>query len=79
LSTVDLSLAKTFKTPKRERAGLELRFDATNFLNHPCFSVPNSQLSSAALASGVANPAIGQITSTTVGGRYLQLGARFFF
>jgi hypothetical protein len=79
LSTVDLSLAKTFKTPKWERAGLELRFDATNFLNHPCFSVPNSQLSSAALASGVANPAIGQITSTTVGGRYLQLGARFFF
>ena len=79
LSTMDLSLAKTFKAPKWERAGLELRFDATNFLNHPCFSVPNSQLSSAALASGVANPAIGQITSTTVGGRYLQLGARLFF
>jgi hypothetical protein len=36
-------------------------------------------LSSAALASSVANPAIGQITSTTVGGRYLQLGARLFF
>ena len=79
LSTMDLSLAKTFKAPKWERAGLELRFDATNFLNHPCFSVPNSQLSSAALASGVANPAIGQITLTTVGGRYVQLGARFFF
>jgi len=79
LVTFDLSLAKTFKIPKWESAGLQLRMDANNILNHPGFSEPNASLSAAALASGVANPAIGQITSTTVNGRYIQLGARFFF
>jgi hypothetical protein len=79
LVTFDLSLAKTFKLPKWESAGLQLRMDANNVLNHPGFSEPNASLSAAALASGVANPAIGQITSTTVNGRYIQLGARFFF
>ena len=79
LVTFDLSLAKTLKMPKWERAGLQLRMDANNILNHPCFGIPNASLSAAALTSGVANPAIGQITTTTVNGRYLQLGARFFF
>jgi hypothetical protein len=79
LVTADLSLAKTFKIPSWERAGLQIRMDGTNIFNHPCFSEPNSQLSAAALASGVANPAIGQITGVTVNGRYIQLAARFFF
>ena len=79
LVTFDLSLAKTFKIPTWERAGLQLRMDANNILNHPCFSAPNASLSAAALASGVANPAVAQITSTTSNGRYLQLGARFSF
>jgi len=79
LVTVDFSLAKTFKIPKWESAGLQLRVDANNILNHPCFSEPNASLSAASLASGVPNPAIGQITSTTVGGRYMQLGVRFSF
>jgi hypothetical protein len=79
LVTLDLSLAKTFKFPTWERAGLQVRMDANNFLNHPCFSIPNASLSAAALASGVANPAIAQITSTTVNGRYIQLGVRFSF
>ena len=79
LVTADLSLAKTFKIPKWERAGLQIRMDATNFLNHPCFNPPDSTLSAAALASRVPNPAIGQITGVTVNGRYMQLGARFFF
>ena len=79
LVTANLSLAKTFKIPKWERAGVQIRMDANNIFNHPGFSLPNSQLSAAALASGVPNPAIGQITSTTVSGRYMQLGARFSF
>jgi Carboxypeptidase regulatory-like domain/TonB dependent receptor len=79
LVTVNLSLAKTFKIPKWERAGIQLRLDANNILNHPCFNPPNASLSSAALASGVPNPAIGQITGVTVNGRYMQLGARFSF
>ena len=53
--------------------------DASNILNHPCFTEPDASLSSAALASRVPNPAVGQITGVTVNGRYLQLGARFSF
>jgi hypothetical protein len=79
LATADLSLAKTFKFPRWERAGLQVRMDASNILNHPCFTEPDSLLSAAALASKVPNPAIGQITGVTVNGRYLQLGARFSF
>lgn len=79
LVTMDLSLGKTFRIPNWERAGLELRMDANNFFNHPCFSVPKADLSAAALASGVPNAAVGAITQTTVGGRYIQLGARFSF
>ncbi len=79
LTAMDLSLGKTFRMPGWESAGLEFRMDATNVLNHPCFNVPNASLSAAALASGVPNTAVGKITGTTVGGRYIQLGARFFF
>jgi hypothetical protein len=79
LITGDLSLAKTFRFPKWERAGLQLRMDATNFLNHPSFGIPDATLSAAALAAHVPNPAIGQITTTTVNGRFMQLGARFSF
>jgi hypothetical protein len=53
--------------------------DANNILNHPCFALPSASLSSSALASHVPDPAIGRITGTTVNGRYIQLGARFFF
>jgi hypothetical protein len=79
LVTSNLSLAKTFRIPKWERAGLQIRMDMNNFLNHPCFTLPDNQLSAAALASGVPNPAVGQITGVTVNGRNMQLGARFFF
>jgi hypothetical protein len=47
-----------------------VRFDATNVFNHPCFSNPNAN---------IGTPAAGIITGTTVGGRVLQLGARFAF
>jgi hypothetical protein len=79
LTSVDLSLAKTFKIPRFERGGLQIRMDATNILNHASFKAPNAQLTSAALASGVPNPSVGQITAVTVPGRFFQLGARFFF
>ncbi len=79
LVSADLSLGKTFTMPKWERARLQIRMDGNNIFNHPCFTAPNSQLSAAALASGVANPAVGQITGVTVNGRYIQLAARFFF
>jgi hypothetical protein len=79
LSDIDLSLGKTFTIPKWERGHLEIRMDATNFINHPSFGLPNNQLSAAALASGVANPSVGQITKTTQTGRTMQAYARFSF
>jgi hypothetical protein len=79
LSDIDLSLAKTFRIPKFERGGLQIRMDANNIINHPSFGQPNAALVSAALANGIPNPSVGQITSTTVPGRFFQLGARFSF
>jgi hypothetical protein len=79
LTSIDLALAKTFKIPHFERGGLQIRMDATNIVNHPSFNAPNAALTSAALASGVPNPSVGQITGVTVPGRFFQLGARFFF
>jgi hypothetical protein len=79
LTSIDFSLAKTFKIPKFERGGLQIRMDATNIVNHPSFNAPNAKLNAAALASGVPDPSVGQITSTTVPGRFIQLGARFSF
>jgi hypothetical protein len=64
-------MGKSFRIPKLgEASELKLRFDATNALNHPCFSNPNN---------AIGTPGAGTITSTTVGGRVLQLGARFSF
>ncbi|HEX4772948.1 MAG TPA: TonB-dependent receptor [Bryobacteraceae bacterium] len=77
LTSIDMSLAKTFHI--MERAGLQIRMDATNIVNHPSFGQPNSALTAEALSSGVPNPSVGQITSTTVPGRFFELGARFFF
>jgi hypothetical protein len=79
LSDIDLSIGKTFNIPKWESAHFEIRMDATNFINHPSFGLPNNQLSAAALASGIANPSVGQITSTTQTGRTMQAYGRFFF
>ncbi len=79
LTSVDFSLAKTFRIPKFERGGLQLRMDATNILNHPSFGLPNAALTAPALASGIPNPSVGQITTVTVPGRFFQLGARFSF
>jgi len=66
---LDLSMGKTFNLYK-DRYKFQLRIDATNALNHPVFGLPGTSLS-----SGNA----GQITSTIVGGRVMQLGGRFSF
>lgn len=69
LVVFDASLGKTFNLYK-DRYRLQVRADANNVLNHPSFGLPNSSLS---------NGSVGQITSTTIGGRAIQLGARFSF
>jgi hypothetical protein len=79
LTDIDLSIGKVFNIPKWESAHFEIRMDATNFINHPSFNLPNNQLSAAALASGIANPSVGQITQTTQTGRTMQAYGRFSF
>jgi hypothetical protein len=84
LTDIDFSLGKTFAIPGWESANVDIRMDATNFINHPSFGPPNNQLSAAALASGVANPSVGQITQTAnpgsgAPGRVVQLYGRFSF
>ena len=70
LTDIDFSMGKVFRFPRFERGQLQFRIDATNVLNHPSFSNPGNNL----VAAGVQ-----QITSTTVTGRNIQLGARFSF
>jgi hypothetical protein len=70
MSDIDFSMAKSFMVPKLENGRVQLRVDATNIINHPSFSNPNAS---------IGNPADGTITGTTVGGRTVQLGARFSF
>lgn len=69
LVSFDMSMGKTFNLYK-DRYKLQIRADATNVLNHPSFGQPNSSLS---------NSSAGTITSTTIGGRNIQLGGRFSF
>ena len=70
MSDVDLSMGKNLRMPRWEKAVLQLRFDATNVINHPSFGNPNASIGGAS---------VGKITSTTIGGRTLQLGGRFSF
>jgi hypothetical protein len=79
LTDVDFSLAKSWGLPGWEQGKLQLRMDAINVLNHPSFRNPSNNLNPAALANGVPDPSVGQITATTITGRIVQLGARFSF
>jgi hypothetical protein len=70
-TTMDFSMGKNFNLGKlREGSQLQFRMDATNILNHPVFNNPNAS---------IGNAAVGTITSTAVGGRVIQLGARLSF
>jgi hypothetical protein len=71
LAQIDFSLAKVTRIPVLGESGqLQLRFDATNAINHPCFSNPDANIGSASVA---------RITGTSVAGRFLQLGVRLAF
>lgn len=76
LSDINLSLAKTWHY--RERAGLTLRADFVNVMNHPSFSIPDTggpngqpDISSPSNATN--------ITTLANGPRTIQLGARLTF
>jgi hypothetical protein len=68
LTNLNLSLGKTFHW--RERIAVQLRGDFINALNHPSFSFPNSDVSSA--SEGVIN-------SVTNAARTAQISARLTF
>lgn len=68
LDTLDAALAKSWKVTEAQR--LEFRAEASNFRNHPIFNPP-------ATTYGASN--FGQITSTKIGSRNIQLSLKYFF
>jgi Carboxypeptidase regulatory-like domain len=79
---LNFSALKAFNLPW-EGMRFSLRCDAQNVFNHPSFSAPQGQLASPD-ANGVYqstsnSAAAGQITGVQIGGRNIQLGARFSF
>ncbi len=70
-ANVDLSLFKRFALTKvTDRAELQLRAEAFNFLNHPQFGRPNSRVD---IAQG------GTITGLSTSMRQMQFGLKFLF
>ena len=66
--TTDLSLGKQFAI--REQMNLEFRIEAQNAFNHPVFATPDTS---------VDDPNFGQIFSTAVGPRQVQLALKINF
>ncbi len=65
INSWNLSLFKNF--PIKERVNLQLRLESFNAFNHPQWGVPTNDVSS---------PQFGQITSTNIPGRIIQLGGK---
>jgi len=74
LTDVDFSLAKTWGLPGWEQGKLQLRMDAINLFNHPSFENPSN-----AVSPGTPNSGVGVVSNTSIGGRIVQLSARFTF
>jgi outer membrane receptor protein involved in Fe transport len=66
----DLSLFKTFKMPYNEKHTLQLRVELFNAFNTPQFSKPDSSL---------GDGAFGQVTSTAIDNREIQLALKYIF
>jgi len=79
INTFNLSAAKSFDIPFKEGVNVEFRADAQNVFNHPSFGTPNNTNLSGAAGVGQPYSGTGPITSTTVGGRNLQLALRVSF
>jgi hypothetical protein len=79
LTDVDFSLGKTWSLPGWEQGKLGIRMDATNILNHPSFQNPDGKLTDSRSCSATGCSGVGTITNTTIGGRVVQLSARFSF
>jgi hypothetical protein len=66
----NLSLRKSFKMPYNEAHSLEFRAEAFNTFNRPQFSNPDS---------GLGDGAFGQVTSTKLDNREMQLALKYYF
>jgi hypothetical protein len=78
IDTANLSMGKTFHI--YEGGGLQLRADASNIFNHPNFDVPDGNFNDPVNLSTPDRPqGAGTISNTTVGGRTMQISARFDF
>jgi hypothetical protein len=75
LSDINLSLAKTWHY--KERAGLTLRADFVNVMNHPSFSLPDTGGPSG--QPDISSSGAAAITALANGPRTIQLGARITF
>ena len=75
LSDINVSLAKTWHY--KERAGLTLRADFVNVMNHPSFSLPDTGGGSG--QPDISSSGAATITALANGPRTIQLGARVFF
>jgi hypothetical protein len=67
---LQLELSRTFAMPFSEQQKLSLQIQAFNSLNHPQFGAPSGNQSSGTF---------GQITTTTLDNRELQLVAKYYF
>jgi len=72
VKTVNVSVMKNFVMPYADSHNLQVRFEAFNALNTPQFSNPNSSYSP-------TNSAFGQISSTRINNRELQLAVKYLF
>lgn len=79
LNVVNLSGSKTFSIPW-ESVKLQIRADAQNAFNHPSFGVPGDASLGGSNGAGTGyTTGTTAITTTTEGGRNVQLGARLTF
>jgi hypothetical protein len=69
-ANADLSLLKRFQMSYNEHHSLQVRFEAFNALNHPQFGNPDAYL---------GDGAFGQVTSTKIPNRELQVALKYFF
>jgi hypothetical protein len=78
LNVFNFSAAKSFNVPYGEGIKVEFRADAQNVFNHASFGNPSTGLGGSA-GPGTPYTNTAPISSTTVGGRNLQLGLRVSF
>jgi outer membrane receptor protein involved in Fe transport len=67
---LNLTVTRSFKMPFAESQHLEMRFEAFNALNTPQYAAPDANL---------GDGTFGQVTSTQINNRELQLAAKYFF